>query len=861
MSDSPVASLFPSGLPELLAPAGDAEALRAAVANGADAVYFGLDDFNARHRATNFTLGALPETMAYLHSHGVRGYVTFNTLVFANELERAADYLSQVITAGADAVIVQDLGIARLVRTMAPGFAVHGSTQMTLTEWRGIEFVRRLGIERVIVARELSIEEIARIRRGTTLPLEVFVHGALCVAYSGQCLTSESLGGRSANRGQCAQACRQPYQLFVDGQHRELQDKAYLLSPQDLAAWDLVPDLAEAGVCSLKIEGRLKSPHYVAATTQVYRAALDAAAQQRPFTLDAQQQLDLAQSFSRGFTHGFLTGVNHQELVQGRFPKHRGVQVGTVEGVTGTAVLVRLASTHQGLAGLPVKPGDGLVFDEGHPEQDEQGGRVFEVRDYVREGQRGVELGFGRGDLNLRAIPVGAMVWRTDDPALRRRLERSFAPTVVPQRIPLRLTFLGSPGQPLRVQVDDGCGHQVEVATPQPVEAARKHSLTRELVQEQFGRLGGTPFQLADIEFRHLDSTDVPQANDSLPVMVPKSVLNELRRQAVAALEAARKNRPPREVDRNALSRLRQSANQRWPVALPQVPPASRLSVLCRTPEQVATVLGWHAPEGLPPVESIVLDFEEVRRSAESVAACRHARVSVAVATPRVIKPSEEGLLAQVARCQPDAVLIRNLAGLEYFREKAPEILRWGDYSLNVANDLTADLLLESGLERLVPSYDLNLEQLLDLLNRIAPSRFDVVLHQHVPMFHMEHCVFSHVLSNGTDFHTCGRPCDLHRVELQDHVGESHPLVADVGCRNTVFNARAQSAAPYVPRLQGAGVERFRVELLRETAAETEALLSQYALVLAGRSRGPRVWHELQVINQVGITRGTLEFD
>ena len=861
LSDSPAASLLSSILPELLAPAGDPEALRAAVANGADAVYFGLDDFNARHRATNFTLAALPETLAYLHSHGVRGYVTFNTLVFANELERAADYLAQVIDAGADAVIVQDLGIARLVRAMAPAFAVHGSTQMTLSEWRGIEFVRRLGVERVILARELSIEEIARIRRGTNLPLEVFVHGALCVAYSGQCLTSESLGGRSANRGQCAQACRQPYQLFVDGQQRDLQDKAYLLSPQDLAAWDLVPALAEAGVCSLKIEGRLKSPHYVAATTQTYRAALDAAAHDQPFTLDPQQKLDLAQSFSRGFTHGFLSGVNHQELVQGRFPKHRGVQVGTVVEVTGTEVLVQLASSHLGLAGLPVKPGDGLVFDEGHPEQDEQGGRVFEVRESVREGQRVVALAFGRGDLNLRAIPLGAMVWRTDDPALRRRLERSFAPSVVPQRIPLRFTFLGCPGQALRVRVDDGCGHQVEVATPQPVEAARKHPLTRELVREQFGRLGGTPFQLADIEFRHLDAADVSGVDDSLPVMVPKSVLNELRRQAVAALESARQNRLSLPVDRTALSSLRQSASQRSPVTNPGSSTESRLSVLCRSLEQVTEVLRWNPPAGLPPLESILLDFEEVRRSAEAVAACRQAGVTVAVATPRIIKPSEEGLLAQVARCQPDAVLVRNLAGLEYFREQAPQVKLWGDYSLNVANDLTADLLLQAGLERLVPSYDLNLEQLLDLLGRIDPTRFDLVLHQHVPMFHMEHCVFSHVLSNGTDFHTCGRPCDRHRVELQDHVGESHPLLADVGCRNTLFNARAQSAAPYVPRLQGTGVERFRVELLRESAAETQALLTQYALVLAGRSRGPRVWHELQVINQVGITRGTLEFD
>src|ERR1041385_4022725 len=248
-------------LPELLAPAGDWEAMRAAVANGANAVYFGLSNFNARHRATNFTLEELPQVMRYLHDHNVRGYVAFNTLIFSDELPEAEKFITSCAAAGVDALIVQDLGLARLIARMAPTLEVHGSTQMTLTEPRGIEFVRALGVRRVIVARELSVDEIQRITASTPMPLEVFVHGALCVSYSGQCLTSEALGGRSANRGQCAQACRLPYDLIVDGQYKDLGDKAYLLSPQDLAAYDLIDDLARIGVASLKIEGRLKSAH------------------------------------------------------------------------------------------------------------------------------------------------------------------------------------------------------------------------------------------------------------------------------------------------------------------------------------------------------------------------------------------------------------------------------------------------------------------------------------------------------------------------------------------------------------------------------------------------------------------------
>src|SRR5262245_24745701 len=272
----------PSPRSELLAPAGDWDALRAAVANGADAVYFGLSNFNARHRATNFTLEELPDVMAYLHRHNVGGYVAFNTLIFSDELPEAARVIETVVAASADAVIVQDLGLARLIRQVAPDLPIHGSTQMTLTEARGIEFVRRLGVQRVIVARELSIEELGRIAQQTPMPLEVFVHGALCIAYSGQCLTSEALGGSSANRGQCAQACRLPYELVVDGQSRDTGDRQYLLSPQDLAAHDLIEPLVKLGVRSFKIEGRLKSAEYVAVTSQTYRAAIDAAAAGQP---------------------------------------------------------------------------------------------------------------------------------------------------------------------------------------------------------------------------------------------------------------------------------------------------------------------------------------------------------------------------------------------------------------------------------------------------------------------------------------------------------------------------------------------------------------------------------------------------
>ncbi len=870
--------------------------MRAAVANGADAVYFGLSDFNARHRAANFTLEELPAVIEYLHGHNVRGYVTCNTLIFSDELAQIVEYVTAIASAGADAVIVQDLGLVRLIRQLAPGLAVHGSTQMTLTESRGVDFVRALGVDRVILARELSLTDISTIAARTPTPLEVFVHGALCIAYSGQCLTSESLGGRSANRGQCAQACRLPYDLIVDGLHRDLGDQAYLLSPQDLAASEKIDELVKLGVSCFKIEGRLKSAQYVAATTQTYRGALDAALQAQPFQLTQQQGLDLAQSFSRGFTTGFLDGVNHQVLVQGRFPKSRGIRVGKVVGISERGVVLTLDEQfdrrHQSGTQFPLKPGDGVVFDEGHPEQDEQGGRIFAItpcftprraefkdarrsnpndkprvpsgRDQPEQRDR-FEITFGEGHVNLSAVAVGSTVWKTDDPALRRRLEQSYSRDLVLHRVPVSVTVRAVAGENLHVTLADGAGNSAAVTWDQPLQLAQNRPLTHELVRAQFSRLGDTPFELAGVEIQGADGI-VPEGGTA-PVMVPKSVLNDLRRQAASGL-LQRRAAADRALQLNphALEQLRSqitlSAQRESTVdsgaADARVVP--EMYVLARTLEQVEAILDWNVPAGIEVPSMIYCDFEEVRRYEAAVALCRAAHMPIALGTLRVIKASEEGWLRQIAAYEPDAVLVRNLAAISYYRQLAPHLPLIGDYALNVSNELTAQILAEQGLLRLVPSYDLNWQQLAAMLKRFPPAMFEAVVHQHMPMFHMEHCVFAATLSTGKDYRDCGRPCDHHRVELKDRMGEAHPLVADVGCRNTVYNASAQSAAEYIPQMKNLGLRHFRVELLREEKAAVGPLLERYGRVLAGLDNGRTTWTQLRVLNQLGVTRGTLDF-
>ena len=506
-------------LPELLAPAGNWECAKAAVENGADAIYFGLDKFNARMRAENFTEADLPELMQFLHLRGVKGYVTLNTLVFPQELKQAQRYIKSIIAAGVDAVIVQDIGICRLIRHISPDFPIHTSTQMTVTSAVGVEFAKELGCNLVVLARECSIKEINKIQQQTkdnSLPLEVFVHGALCVAYSGQCLTSEALGGRSANRGECAQACRMTYELIADGKIINLGDRKYLLSPQDLAGIDVIPDLVKSGVSCLKIEGRLKSPEYVANVTKVYRDALDRL-KVKDSSQYSNEKYNLEMAFSRGIYTGWFEGINNQELVHARFGKKRGVYLGEVKRINKERVILQSAA--------PIKPGDGVVFDCGHPEAKEEGGRIYGV-----EYQGGdVVLSFGRGNLNWSRIHVGDKLWKTSDPELDKQLRQSFAGDKPKFQRPIDVEVHGELGHKLVAIANDKLGHVVQVESTIELVEAHNKPLTTQRLKEQFGRLGNTPFCLEEL---------TNCINGGL--MLPVSELNKMRREIVVKLEELR---------------------------------------------------------------------------------------------------------------------------------------------------------------------------------------------------------------------------------------------------------------------------------------------------------------------------------
>jgi putative protease len=508
-----------------------------------------------------------------------------------------------------------------------------------------------------------------------------------------------------------------------------------------------------------------------------------------------------------------------------------------------------------------------------------------------------VEVSFGRGAVNVSAVAVGSLVWKTDDPEIRRRLEQSYNRPTIAKREKLSAEVSAKVGGLFTVTLRDGTGRSATATWDRPLERAQKFPLSIDLLREQFGRLGDTPYELGEVR---VNGGTSPASIE--PVMVPKSVLNDLRRQATAQLLGQRERHGRHAVvEPEALERMRAEIDEReYPAsrgaeslvvrptgrlateagatggtsADPRaaasdrgaeamaVDPASsswpKLYVLARTMEQLEAMLKF-APPGLPRPAMVYCEFEDVRKYPAAVAAGRAVGMPIGLATVRVIKPGEEGLLKLIGEAAPDAALVRTLAGLAYFARNFPELPLVGDYALNISNEITADLFAGHGVVRMAPSYDLNWKQLKAMLGRFRADRFEQVIHQHMPMFHMEHCVFCHTLSSGKDYRDCGRPCDRHQVDLGDRANVKHPLVADVGCRNTVYNGTAQSAAEFAAEMMAQGIRHFRVELLRETGETATKLVERYARVLAGKDDGRSTWQGLKVLNQLGVVRGTLE--
>ncbi len=811
-------------------PVGTRDMLEAAIQNGADAVYYGVPHWNARGRTEDFSFEDVEEMIRYARVRGVRTFLAMNILVFEREIRDLPEFLEKLIALKPDAFIIQDIGLARLIKAIAPDQEIHASTQMTLASAEAVNFASQLGFNRAVLARELSLKQIASIKEATPLELEVFVHGALCVSYSGQCLTSENFGGRSANRGQCAQSCRLPYRIFVDGKEYRDTNAQYLFSPHDLCALPRLNDLEEIGIDSLKVEGRLKSPEYVAAVAKAYKKSLDTHDK-----LPATDMEPLEVLFSRGLSTGWLDGVDHQALVDGTFSNHHGEYLGEVSRIERDSITV--STPDGGVTALP-RQGDGILFE--NPKNGlSLGSRLYGVIE--RNGK--LMLQFGR-NFELRKVAPGMKAYRNDSPALEKELQHTFADREKSRRIPVDIVLSGKIGEPLRLTVFDDADHKISVESDIAVEASRdtaesansKKRDFRELAEKELSALGSTAYAPHSLDIR------VP-AN----AFVPGKVLRGLRQKATAAMDDSRMSMAASAPDAARGRVLLAHASTHKQAQNVHTP--ATISVLVRRPNQIEALRGLD-------IDSAIMDFDWGVKYDEPLEQIRELGLKAGMATLRIHKPGENHYLKNILRLAPDLALVRSLGALAILRGSG--IPLHGDYSLNAANSLSYEWLLDQGLQTLHPSWDLNSTQLFDLLGNIDAGRLELALHQYMPAFHSEYCAFARALTDGRRFPECGKICTQHKVEILDHKGEKHFLQSDAECRNTLFVGKPQSALKLFPCLTAAGVNHFRIELLDESPEIARRKIQTYVAAIRGNISIDAAIAQAGVEEKYGLSEGQL---
>lgn len=765
--------------PELLVPVGSEECLNAAVENGADAVYFGIagEKFNARTRAKNIPRDKIADVLFQLHRRGVKGYVALNTLVFDDELQEIAALVTEIAEAQADALIVQDLGLARFVRQICPELPMHASTQMSITSQRGIEFAQSLGMKRVVLPRELSLQQIETLCKNTDVELECFVHGSLCISFSGQCYASLGLGGRSANRGCCAQPCRLAYRM---GQHN-----AQLLSPTDLCALPVLPQLVAAGVHSLKIEGRLKSPQYVAETTRIYREALDDISSGNPIVNVTEKIQRLELVYSRGFSTGWLEDIPPRRRVPGNITDHRGTLVGEVVEVRRDAAVVKIHSV--------VRRGDGILFESSSaPQTNPAGGRVYEIfqggqsvqEAEISRGSAKVLLTFANDSLNVDAVQTGDLVRKTSDPKIEKEIRQTWESKQFKRRVPLDISVQAITGKPLAVDVQTPFGVAVHLRGDTVLESAKKHPLTVDVLREQFSRLGETIYALGTLN-AHIEGEP----------MVPLSVLGSLRREMMERIEAEEQKQYRQQYQ---TSPKIQSVVLPVPVPEPPVPVSSPVTHLL--------IRQLHLLEDEMQREKILAqskslyiemhDFAEYRSARDLI---RKHNAELTLVLPRIIKPGESRVLKRLANLEPDAVLVRNFEELSFFREK--EIPMIADFSFNAVNQLSFQQLLDWGVRRITPGWDAS-----SAVQANIPEQYlEHIVQGRMPLFTMEHCLWkANIVKGSAD---CQRLCRTQPIQIVDRKGAVHSVRSDMFCRNTVERAEPAIVEPIPPHWQHLRVE------------------------------------------------------
>ncbi|HWQ47895.1 MAG TPA: DUF3656 domain-containing protein [Methanosarcina sp.] len=796
--------------PELLAPAGGMEAFVAAVENGADAVYLGARAFSARGYASNFSEKELEEAIDYAHLRGVKVYVTVNTLLKEEEVENALKLLSWLREIGTDAIIIQDLGLISLARKYLPDLPLHASTQMTLHNSEGVKIAKKMGIERVVLSRECSLEEIKRIKEKTETEIEIFIHGALCISYSGQCLLSSLIGGRSGNRGFCAQPCRKKYRLYCEGKQIKTTG-SYLLSPKDLNTTSGLGALIEAGIESVKIEGRMKRPEYVAGVVRIYRRLIDRYFENpAEYYVSEEEQETLIQLFNRGFTQGYFFENPLWELMSRENPHNRGAPAGTVTGYDRRSNRIRVKLSRS------LRLGDGIMVENADTRPEDKGKIISSM--YTGKGP---VYSAGVGDtveipFDSRA-PSGSTVYRTHDKMLMDSLKKESESGNLRPKIPVFITATVASGRPVRLDVKDRDSNAVIIESEYLVEKAEKQPTSNSRIEKQLSKLGNTIFEAAELH--------VMVEGD---IFIPVGQLNELRTKAIEQLEnlrISRWKRKPLDALKFFESGEKKSVGKAEPEAEKNVrerlPIHPVLSVSVYSLEGLKGALEGGAdriyfgeglfrrPETTGQEESSTKGLDAVFEKA--VSETQKAGTKIYFITPKLVKDSRmesvEKILSHVRELGAEGVLVSNLGTLGL--AKAGKIPFIADSPLNIFNSFTSAFLLQEGAQMAVISPELTLEE----LKSVAPhGPAECIVYGRLELMESEHCLTGGLL--GKDKGQCSVPCRSGKFTLVDEKNYEFPLLMDYECRMHLLNSRSLCMLEYVPEILESGVSSLRVETL-----------------------------------------------
>ncbi len=764
--------------PELLAPVGRLESFYAALENGANAVYVGGKQFSARQFAQNLDMDQLKEIIDYAKLRNVKVYVTVNTLVKNNEMDGFVSYIDQLSTIGVDAIIVQDFGVAGVVKRNFPMMTLHASTQMSAHSQYDVAFLKSCGFKRVVLARELSLEEIAIITKAVDIEIETFVHGALCVSYSGQCLMSSIIGGRSGNRGRCAQPCRLPYILTKDGMDITDNENAYLMSPKDIQTLDLIPEVIAAGVHTFKIEGRMKAPEYIASVARIYNKYINLALEDKDYKVDKEDEEELLTVFNRGgFTEGYFSQKPGKSMMAVDSPKNVGLLIGEV-------IAYHKAGNIQIKTNKQLNPGDGIGI--------------------LTKNQKPVGVGISKEVLAGEVlstiikgkISIGDPVYLSKNHQLSKELAQSYNKNN--RKSFLRAILTAKLGQPIKLELKHENSAEVSVIGA-VVEEAKSAPMSPEKLKAQISKFGNTPFEVSQVT---LDN----DAN----IFVSISSINKLRREATEALIEKITNF--NEYDGKGYTRyLEEKESDEQQRQGKQVFTAS-----VRTIGQLEACLGV---AGHIYLEIDYLSFSEIE---EAIEICHNKGVKLYIALPHIQREKDyityDFLMEEIEQSAIDGYLIRTYGQFHKLRASHKEKII--DYTLNVVNNEN----IKHWESLCTNTVTLSVELKADEIQEMNGKRLEMIVYGHIPIMTTEQCLIGR---HG------GCPKDSHGpkgvYKLTDRKDENYPLMTNCKtCMMQIFSSKPIVLANQMSRIKKLPVDQMRLIFTTENASEIKEVIAWY---------------------------------